>query len=97
MTPEQQLQWLQFCDVEDLGPYLGARIRSLRRVLGETQHDFAARAGIPLRTYKRLEVDGQANLTTFLRVLREFGLTKYLYLLFPNDPPSKGAHRTPRR
>lgn len=54
-----------------------------------SQAAFAEQAGIPLRTYKRFETHGQANLETFVRVLQALGQARYLYLLFPQPLPPK--------
>jgi len=54
-----------------------------------SQAAFAEQAGVPLRTYKRFETNGQANLETFVRVLQALGQARYLYLLFPQPLPPK--------
>lgn len=95
MDSEQRLNWLVVCDVSEIGPYIGQRIRSIRLGLGESQEHFAKKAGVALRTFKRLEVDGSGKLDTLLRVLRTIDRTKYVYLLFPNDPPPKRVRRRP--
>ena len=38
---------------------------------------------VPLRTFKRFETRGRANLETFVQVLRGIGHTQYLFMLFP--------------
>jgi hypothetical protein len=45
------------------------------------------RSGVPLRTYKRFELDGKATLLTFVQVLRALGCTHYLALIFPSSLP----------
>lgn len=97
MSPEQQLDWLHSCEVEAIPAYIGQRIRTARLGGGESQHDFAKRAGVPLRTYKRLESNGQASLQTFVRVLRTIGRAHYLVSLFGNDAPPQRVHATRSR
>ena len=59
------------------------KVRRQRREAGLSQAEFASQAGIPLRTYKRFEAHGKANLETFIEVLRALGRTHYLFMLFP--------------
>lgn len=54
-----------------------------RRDAGISQVEFAKQAGIPVRTYKRFESHGKANLETFIEVLRAMERTHYLFMLFP--------------
>jgi DNA-binding XRE family transcriptional regulator len=73
--------------------YLAMQVRKLRQEAEMSQADFAKHAGIPLRTYKRFESRGKANLLTFIEVLRAIDRTHYLPLLFPTGvlttvPPS---------
>lgn len=49
----------------------------------------AAQAGVPLRTYKRFESHGKANLETFVQVLHALGRTQYLFMLFPGPVATK--------
>ncbi|WP_373459703.1 helix-turn-helix domain-containing protein [Cupriavidus necator] len=66
------------------------RVRRERKKAGLSQAEFAASAGIALRTYKRFETHGQGTLETFLRALRTLGHARNLYLLFPQPlPPRK--------
>lgn len=57
----------------------------MRHGAGESQKAFADRAHVPLRTYKRFELEGKATLETFLQVLRALNRTQYLQLLFPSE------------
>lgn len=59
------------------------KVRNWRQVEGLSQVQLAARAQVPLRTYKRFESHGKANLATFIQVLRALGRTQYLFMLFP--------------
>jgi DNA-binding XRE family transcriptional regulator len=68
------------------------KVRRHRREAGISQADFARQAGIPLRTYKRFEAHGKANLETFVEVLRAMERTHYLFMLFP--APARSAPPT---
>lgn len=59
-----------------------------------SQQEFAAFAKVPLRTYKRFETHGKANLETFVQVLRGIGRTQYLFMLFPM-PVAPNSRETP--
>ena len=83
MTPEQHLENLKLWPEDDVCRYLAHEVRRARVRDGESQKEFAERAGIPLRTYKRFELHGRGSLETFIRALRAMGRTHYLYMLFP--------------
>ncbi|WP_156455192.1 hypothetical protein [Janthinobacterium sp. B9-8] len=91
MTPEQESQHLKQASNEELCAYLAAKIRRSRKLRKESQVQFAARAGIALRTYKRLETYGQGHLETFLKALSALDRCHYLNLLFPFDQPKSRA------
>jgi transcriptional regulator with XRE-family HTH domain len=61
------------------------RIRCERRRLGLTQVVFAARCGIPLRTYKRLELGESDSIGALIRVAQFLERAPGLETLFP--PP----------
>lgn len=63
--------------------YLATEVRKLRIAAKESQQEFAARAGIPLRTYKRFETHGRGHLETFIRALKTAGRVEYLFMIFP--------------
>lgn len=88
MTPEQENQYLKHSSHTELCAYLASKIRRARRLTKESQVEFAARAGVALRTYKRLETHGQGHLDTFLKVLVALDRGQYLHFLFPfeNQP-----------
>lgn len=88
MTPEQESDHLKNASHRELCEYLARKIRRERRLREESQEAFAKRAGISLRTFKRLEADGSANLGTFLKALIALEKSRNLQLLFP-VPPSK--------
>lgn len=92
MTPEQELEHLRLWPEEQVCGYLAMRVRRARTETGETQAAFAARALVPLRTYKRFEKDGSATLQTFVQILRTLGRTQYLMHLFPQPLPAPSAH-----
>lgn len=83
MTPEQLLANLRDWPEEEVCRYLAAEIRRGRQQAGLSQREFAGFAGVPLRTYKRFETDGQGRMDTFVRSLRVLGRTEYLLTLFP--------------
>ena len=87
MTPEQELEALKEWPEPQVCSLLATRVRWARVAGEESQADFAERAGVPLRTYKRFELDGKATLLTFIQVLRALGRTQYLTLIFPAPLP----------
>lgn len=89
MTSEEELGFLKNCSQVEACRYLGTRIRRVRSHLRESQEDFAERAQVSLRTYKRFETHGKASLETFIKVLRAVGRTQYLFMLFPAPAPIK--------
>jgi len=89
MSPEQELDAWRLWGEREICKLLATRVRRARAAAGESQQAFADRAGIPLRTYKRFETDGRANLETFIHVLKALGRTQYLPLLFPSELPPR--------
>lgn len=89
MPRETDLDRLPRLDTTEVCQYLASKVRRERRLRRLSQAAFAEQAGIPLRTYKRFETHGQANLETFVRVLQALGQARYLYLLFPQPLPPK--------
>ena len=87
MTPEQELDALKDWPEPLVCSMLATRVRRARVAGEESQADFAERAGVPLRTYKRFELDGKATLLTFIQILRALGRTQYLTLIFPSPLP----------
>ena len=87
MTPEQELEALKDWPEPQVCSLLATRVRRARVSSEESQADFAERACIPLRTYKRFELDGKATLLTFIQILRALGRTQYLTLVFPAPLP----------
>jgi len=61
--------WILKSDDEMVGE-LSERCRSIRLSQNMTQQEAAERAGIPLRTYRRFEQEGQISLERFVAVLR---------------------------
>jgi DNA-binding transcriptional regulator YiaG len=88
MTPEQDMHFLRFCLDDEACQYLARKVREVRRASKMSQQEFAAFAKVSLRTYKRFETHGKANLETFVQVLRGIGRTQYLLLLFPTVAPN---------
>lgn len=88
MTPEQELEAFRDWPEAEVCRLLAARIRRARQDQGESQAQFAERAGVPLRTYKRFELTGKATLFNFAQVMRALGRSQYLLLLFPSPGPA---------
>lgn len=83
MDINREHEYLRACSNEEACQYLATKVRQWRRTEGISQADMAVLAEIPLRTYKRFETHGKANLATFIQVLRALGRTPYLFMLFP--------------
>lgn len=83
IDPNREHEYLRACSNEELCHYLATKVRQWRRTEGLSQVELALRAEVPLRTYKRFESHGKANLETFVQVLRALGRTQYLFMLFP--------------
>lgn len=66
---------------------LGERLARLRIERGWTQAQLAERAGIAKRTLERLEAGEATQLTTLVRVLREFDLLGALDQALPGPAP----------
>jgi DNA-binding XRE family transcriptional regulator len=62
MTPEQEFDALKSWPDDKVCELIASRVRQLRRDGGYTQESLAALANVPLRTFKRFEVDGSADL-----------------------------------
>jgi len=73
---EQQL------DHAALSQYISSKIRNLRQRSKQSQTELAIKAGIPLRTYKRLEIAGSGTIENFCKVLIALELTTGLVTLF---------------
>jgi hypothetical protein len=82
MTPEEELDRLKLWTSAEVCHYLAMKVRRHRQDAELSQAAFASQAGIALRTYKRFEAHGQANLDTFVAALRAMGRTHYLMMLF---------------
>ena len=85
MNLEQEREHLRVGSNDEVCGYLATKIRHFRRESKESQEVFARRVGVPLRTYKRFETHGNANLTTFIQILRAIERTQYLFMLFPQE------------
>lgn len=77
--------WILKSDVEMVGE-LSERCRSIRLSQNMTQQEAAARAGIPLRTYRRFEQEGQISLERFVAVLRALNRAVDLETLLAPPP-----------
>lgn len=84
MAAEEELEKLKTWTCPEVCHYLAMKVRKHRQAAKISQADFAQQAGIPLRTYKRFEAHGRANLETFIEVLRAMERTHYLFMLFPS-------------
>jgi transcriptional regulator with XRE-family HTH domain len=83
LDPSREHEYLRACSNAEACRYLGMKVRNWRQTEGLSQVQLAARAEVPLRTYKRFESHGKANLVTFVQVLQALGRTQYLFMLFP--------------
>ena len=83
MNQQEELDRLKSWTCGEVCHYLAMKVRRHRREAGVSQIEFAKQAGIPLRTFKRFEAHGKANLETFIEVLRAMERTQYLLMLFP--------------
>lgn len=90
MTPEQEQAYLKVASHDEICGYLASKIRRERTQRKESQEAFAKRAGVALRTFKRLEIDGRGHLDTFVKVLKALDKGPYLQLLFPMPASSPG-------
>lgn len=89
IDPRREYEYLRACSNVEACQYLGTKVRQWRRMEGLSQEKLAFRAEVPLRTYKRFEAHGKANLETFVQVLRALGRTEYLFMLFPGTVSNK--------
>lgn len=89
MNQDREYEYLRACSNAEACRYLGMKVRNWRQTEGLSQTQLAAQAGVPLRTYKRFESHGKANLETFVEVLRALGRTQYLFMLFPGPVATK--------
>ena len=87
MTSDDEIKLLRGWTPEEVCSYLATKVRAIRKRARESQEEFAARAGVPLRTYKRFETHGNGSLETFVQVLRAIDRTHYLFMLFPQPGP----------
>lgn len=76
---------------------LAERIRAERVERGLSQKRFAEACRIPLRTYKRFELNGKANLDTFVRVVLAFERPAGFESLFPPAAPRLAMTRIEQR
>ena len=83
MNSQEELDRLKSWSISEVCKYLATKVRKHRLDTKISQVEFAKQAGIPLRTYKRFESHGRANLETFVEVLRALDRTHYLLMLFP--------------
>ena len=77
--------------LEELIHGVAERVRSLRVARNVSQEDTARKAGVSLRTLRRLENQGLSTLETFVRVLRALDVTDPLSALLPEPQVSPMA------
>jgi len=75
-----QANFLSSNEVFDL---LCTRLRAERAKLQLSQREFAEKAGVPLRTYKRFELGECDSLGVFIRISQAFGRAPGFETLFP--------------
>jgi transcriptional regulator with XRE-family HTH domain len=79
---------------------LGRRLKRRRLQAGEPQARVAARLGVSLPTYRKLEKgDSSAQIGTWVRAIRLYGVLKELETLFPESlfDAAEVRRRAPRR
>lgn len=78
--------------VQDVQRLISDRIRHERRRLGLTQIEFAARCGIALRTYKRLELGESDSIGALIRVAQYLERAMGFEMLFPPQQLERPLH-----
>jgi len=78
--------------VQDVQRLISDRIRHERRRLGLTQVVFAARCGIALRTYKRLELGESDSIGALIRVAQYLERAMGFEMLFPPQQLDRSSH-----
>lgn len=71
---------------EEIVSFLASRIRSERLRQGYTQANMAEKSGIPLRTYKRIELTGMGNIQNLIQILRVLGRIRAIEIILPSPP-----------
>lgn len=67
----------------DVHGLLCTRLRAERKKLNLSQQEFAEKAGVPLRTYKRFELGECDSLDVFIRISQAFARAPGFETLFP--------------
>lgn len=75
---------------------LAGRLKARRLAMGWPQAETARRAGIPLRTWQRLENQGQASLADLVKAAVALRCEEGLGALFP-EPPATNLDELLRR
>lgn len=92
MSLKGQIRPIKFSPLltnEEVLAEMGRRLAAARIRLRLTQAELAAKAGISVRTYRRLEKGaGLGSLEAFVSVLRAFRFLDRLEVLLPPDRPS---------
>lgn len=73
----------------DVCKFLASRIRSERLRQGYSQVLMAEKSGIPLRTYKRIELMGTGTIQNLIVILRALGRVRAIEVLFPAPVPPR--------
>ncbi len=74
--------------IPEICSFLAARIRAARLDKKCSQKVMAEAAGIPLRTYKRIELKGNGSIKNLVQILRALGKIRGLEVLIP-QPSSR--------
>ena len=69
--------------------FVGSRIRSERNRLAHSQEEFASLVGIPLRTYKRIELTGKGTVENLVNILRFTERLRIMEFMFPQPAAHK--------
>ena len=75
----------------EIARQLAGRVKALRLVRGWSQKEMAARAGLPLPSYRLFERSGQIALVRFVRLLDVLGVAEDLQSLGQHalQPPAR--------
>lgn len=73
---------------QELTSDIGQQVRHRRLAMALTQVDAAARAGVPYRTWRRLEAEGKASIDDLVRAAVALRCEQTLDRLFP-EPPAR--------
>ncbi len=74
---------LRIATDKEVCSFLASRVRNARVQKGYSQAEMSIKSGIPLRTYKRIELTGNGSICNLIIILRTLERLKGIELLFP--------------